>query len=72
VGGRQPGLDAKLIGFAGFALADAFHFRGMQGGELVLVFGVLGPQSFSPLEEAIQPCQLGTVRPAEPVTLDIA
>ncbi len=72
MGGRQPGLDAEFIGFARFALADAFHFWGMQGVELVLVLGLLGPQPFSPLQEAIQPCQVRTVRPAEPLTLDIA
>ena len=69
--GGQPGLDAKLIGFAGFAFADAFDFRRMQGIQLVPVFGLLGPQTFSPFEEGIQPCQVRTVRPAEPLTLDI-
>ena len=36
MGDGQAGLDAKLVGFACFALADAFHFGSVQGVQLVL------------------------------------
>ena len=38
MGDGDTGLDAELIGFACFALGDAFDFRRMQG--VQLVFGV--------------------------------
>lgn len=41
-GDRDTDLNAELVGLAGLALADAFHFGGVQGGELGLVLGLLG------------------------------
>lgn len=35
---RDRGLDAKLVGLPGFALGNAFNFRGVQAVKLVLVF----------------------------------
>ena len=37
MGYGDTGLDAELVGFPGFAFADAFDFRRMQGVQLVFV-----------------------------------
>ena len=41
VGDGDAGLDAELVGLAGFALADALDLRCVQRVELVLVLGLL-------------------------------
>lgn len=54
VGYDDAGLDAEFIGFPGFAFADAFDFRGMQGVKFVLVFGLLLADAFCPFEQGVQ------------------
>ena len=54
VGHGDVGLDSELMGFAGFALADAFDFRCMQGVELVLVLRLLPADAFGPFEQCVQ------------------
>ena len=54
VGDDDTGLDAELVALAGFAFADAFHFRGMQGVELVLVVGLLRADAFGAFEQCVQ------------------
>ena len=48
-------LDTKLVGVSGLALADAFHFRRVQGIQLVPVFRLLHQNPFGPCHQVIKP-----------------
>jgi len=50
-------LDAELVRVAGFALADALDFRGMQRIQLAFVRGLLAHQSCHPLQHGAQALQ---------------
>ena len=47
MGHGDAGLDAELVGFPGFTLADAFDFRCMQSVELVFVLRLLRADALS-------------------------
>ena len=54
VGHGDTGLDAKLVGLPGFALADALDFRCMQGIQLVLVLRLLLADALGTLKQRLQ------------------
>lgn len=54
---RQADLDAELVGFPGFALADALDFRGVQRVQLVLCRPVAGQGPTIPGDGAAQPLE---------------
>ena len=54
VGHGDTGLDAELVGLAGFALADALNFRCMQGVQLVFVLGLLLADALGTLKQRVQ------------------
>lgn len=41
-GCRKADFDAELVRLVGFTFGDAFDFRGVNGAEHVLVFGITG------------------------------
>jgi len=54
VGHGDTGLDPELVGFPGFALADALDFRCMQGVQLVLVLRLLLADTLGTLKQRVQ------------------
>ena len=54
VGHGNTGLDAELVRFPGFALADALDFRRMQGVQLILVLGLLLADALGTLKQRVQ------------------
>lgn len=70
-GDCQADLDAKLIGLACFALADAFDPRRVQRVEFVLVLGTLAADSPRPLQPNPQR-RLPLVRPLGHLAFDVA
>ena len=52
--GGHRHLHPKLIGRARFALADAFHLWGVQGVQLVLVFGLLRQDAAHPPQQVLR------------------
>src|SRR5512133_246001 len=55
----DTGFDAELVRLSGFAFTDTLDFRGMQGIKLVLVFPLLGADTFSPIEQRVQAAERG-------------
>ena len=51
---RNAGFDAKFVGLSGLALADAFHLRGVERIQLVLVFRLLGAESLCAFQQGSQ------------------
>ena len=52
MGHCDAGFDAELVRLPGFPLADAFHFRRVQGVELVLVLRLLGADALGSFQKA--------------------
>ena len=70
MGDGQAGLDAKLVGSAGLALADAFHFGSVQGVQFVLVLGLLGANTLGPDQQGVEFSQGRTLRATGALPLD--
>jgi hypothetical protein len=47
----DAGLDAKFVGLAGFAFANALDLRRVQGVELVLVLRLLGADALGTFQQ---------------------
>ena len=54
MGHGDAGLDAELVGFPGFTLADAFDFRCMQSVELVFVPSAVACGCAQPVRAGVQ------------------
>ena len=65
VRGRDGDFHPELVGMTRLAFADAFHFRGMQAVEFVLVFRLLFKQSFDASQNTAGLGSLDVVLPIE-------